>query len=152
MTEDWKPIPGFDGYEASSLGNIRSWRKNGYGKALREEPKTLSPAARNKRTGHLFVVLRKGTERHNTFVHTAVLLAFVGPRPDGMECCHNDGNPLNNTVENLRWDTRIANFADRDKHGTTAVGSRHGRHTMPEKTARGDRHGMWGKRNGEVSV
>ena len=24
QTEDWRPIPGYDNYEASSLGNIRS--------------------------------------------------------------------------------------------------------------------------------
>jgi hypothetical protein len=29
-----------------------------------------------------------------------------------MECCHYDGDPKNNRLENLRWDTRKANKAD----------------------------------------
>lgn len=47
-----------------------------------------------------------------------VLESFVGPRPSGMYCCHNDGNPQNNHVDNLRWDTPKGNSADRYKHGT----------------------------------
>lgn len=35
-----------------------------------------------------------------------------------MECCHNDGNPSNNIVENLRWDTHSGNMMDRTLHGT----------------------------------
>jgi hypothetical protein len=29
------------------------------------------------------------------------LEAFVGPRPPGLVCCHEDGDPANNRVENL---------------------------------------------------
>jgi len=32
-----------------------------------------------------------------------VLLAFVGPCPEGYECRHLDGDPANNHVDNLRW-------------------------------------------------
>lgn len=46
------------------------------------------------------------------------MLAFVGPCPDGMEVCHNDGNPENNRVENLRYGTRSDNMRDKRKHGT----------------------------------
>lgn len=49
----------------------------------------------------------------------------MGPCADGMECCHNDGNPLNNAVENLRWDTRLSNAADRLKHGNCPMGEEH---------------------------
>ena len=47
-----------------------------------------------------------------------VLLALAGPPPAGTECCHNDGNPENNTPENLRWDTKQANSLDALRHGT----------------------------------
>jgi hypothetical protein len=60
------------------------------------------------------------TRQH--YVHRLVLVAFVGPRPPGLVCCHNDGNPLNNRVENLRWDTYEANEADKLRHGTKLVG------------------------------
>lgn len=59
-------------------------------------------------------------------VHRLVLLAFVGPCPDGLQACHNDGDRENNRPDNLRWDTPSSNYADRDRHGTTATGERNG--------------------------
>ncbi len=49
---------------------------------------------------------------------------FHGPCPDGMECCHNDGNPLNYHPSNVRWDTPKNNQADRVKHKTEVFGSK----------------------------
>ena len=43
-----------------------------------------------------------------------------------MEGCHNDGNALNNNLNNLRWDTPKNNHADKVKHGTTNRGERCG--------------------------
>lgn len=54
-----------------------------------------------------------------------VLEAFVGPRPPGLDGCHNDGNKLNNSLSNLRWATRKDNMADARTHGTDARGERH---------------------------
>jgi hypothetical protein len=65
-------------------------------------------------------------DRKQYSVHVLVLLAFIGPRPDGQEACHGDGNPLNNRLENLRWDTHLANEADKTIHGTRPVGERAG--------------------------
>lgn len=49
---------------------------------------------------------------------TLVLLAFVGPRPIGMECCHIDDDPTHNMLNNLRWGTRRSNMQDsRRNHG-----------------------------------
>jgi len=56
--------------------------------------------------------------------HKLVLEAFVGKAPQGMECCHNDGNQANNNLENLRWDTPKNNHADKLKHGTSNTGER----------------------------
>jgi len=33
------------------------------------------------------------------------MLAFVGPRPDGMEIIHKDGDPCNNALTNLEYGT-----------------------------------------------
>ena len=46
-----------------------------------------------------------------------VLNAFVGPRPDGLFACHNNGDKLDNSLSNLRWDTRSNNERDKLKHG-----------------------------------
>jgi hypothetical protein len=37
-----------------------------------------------------------------------------------MEACHNDGNPSNNRLTNLRWDTRSENQRDRVRHGSAS--------------------------------
>ena len=52
------------------------------------------------------------------FVHVLVLEAFVGPRPEGMQCCHNNGIADDNKLKNLRWDTPRNNVRDRKLHGT----------------------------------
>lgn len=45
-----------------------------------------------------------------------------------MEVCHNDGNPANNHVSNLRWDTHSENMKDSFRQGRKALaGSDHGR-------------------------
>lgn len=117
MTDfDCRPIPGFPDYEVRRDGAVFTLKR-----------KARRPLAfQIDEDGHHKVELWQSAERRVMFVHTAVLLAFVGPRPDGMEGCHNDGNPSNNTVENLRWDTPQSNQADRLRHGTDSRGSKHG--------------------------
>lgn len=51
-------------------------------------------------------------------VHHLVLEAFVGPRLPGMEGCHGCRGVSDNSLANLRWDTKSANQADRVLHGT----------------------------------
>lgn len=109
--EAWKPVPHApDRYEVSDQGRIRSL----IGKA----PRILKPGI-HPRTGHRMVVL--AVERGKTralWVHRLVLEAFVGPAPEGHEACHGDGDPSNNHLANLRWDTRSANRRDSVQHGT----------------------------------
>jgi DNA-binding transcriptional MerR regulator len=107
VLEIWKPCVGYGGYEVSNLGNVRSERQ------------ILAPAIGSH--GYLQVQLRRGNVRT---VHSLVLEAFEGPRPEGMEACHGDGNKLNVTLENLRWDLPKGNAEDKRRHGTAASGAR----------------------------
>jgi hypothetical protein len=112
--ERWLPVIGFEEiYEVSDHGNVRSI-KTGKIKAY-----TL-----NKQDNRPFMGLWKHNKIKIFKPHTLVLTAFVGPRPVGLECCHNDGNPWNNCLENLRWDTPKSNQRDRAKHGTSNRGER----------------------------
>ncbi len=65
--------------------------------------------------------------------------AHVGACPDGQEVCHNDGNTLNNRLDNLRYDTRRANNLDTVLHGTHGLASRaycaNSHEYTPENTA-----------------
>jgi hypothetical protein len=75
--------------------------------------------------GHHRVELRaESGEIRRFMVHRLVLTLFVGPCPEGMEGCHNDGNHANNSVDNLRWDTPQANWADRKRHGRGVEGEK----------------------------
>lgn len=80
--------------------------------------------------------LLHGQTHRQTYVHRLVLEAFVGPCPPGMECCHNDGDPSNNALANLRWDTSASNNADKIRHGTWPSGIRNGHSKLQEDDIR----------------
>jgi hypothetical protein len=113
QVEIWKQVPGCDGYEASTLGRIRGWWGSG-GRRL-VSPSFLGRVNRGT-GGYVGVRLRKAGRR--TRAHSLVLETFVGPCPDGMECCHENGVRTDNRLENLRWGTPLDNGRDRVRHGT----------------------------------
>lgn len=121
LADIWKPVPGYEGrYEVSNSGLVKSLPN------ARRSTEILLRPRKHIRSGHLQVTLTSneggGFIQKTHWVHRIVLLAFVGaPGPDEV-CCHNDGNPENNSVSNLRWDTQLGNSADRLKHGTHAKG------------------------------
>ena len=39
-------------------------------------------------------------------------------------CCHADGDRTDNRLQNLRWDSYLANSEDMLRHGTRLMGSR----------------------------
>src|SRR5262249_22941752 len=121
---EYKDVIGFPGYRVGDDGTVWSCRPiNGKGAKFGEWRQKIP--SRVNRLGHLRVDLYCGKdERHLRYVHRLVLEAFVGPCPNGMEACHNDGNPSNNVLSNLRWDTRKANQEDTFKHGTANIGER----------------------------
>ena len=53
--------------------------------------------------GHPQVSLYANGKRKIVKVHTLMLNAFVGPRPNGKQCAHFDGNLKNNKLNNLSW-------------------------------------------------
>src|SRR3546814_12305779 len=57
-------------------------------------------------------------KRRCAYVHDLVTEAFIGPKPRGLEVCHNNGTRNDNRLVNLRYDTRSANAMDRHLHGT----------------------------------
>lgn len=102
----------FSGLEVSRCGKIRS-AKSG---------RILKPWAH--RSGHLYVRSSKQMGK-SLQVHRLVALAFIGDCPENMECCHKDGNPMNNHVDNLEWGCRSKNIRDyiakHNKHWRAAI-------------------------------
>ncbi len=119
MDEEWREIPGFPGYEASNLGRIRSWNVRRQSLA----PLIMKPRLSN---GYVRIGLRRGEKKqYSRYVHVLVLEAFVGLRPNEMECRHLDNNRENNKLSNLAWGTRAENDEDKRIAGTGIRGEHH---------------------------
>lgn len=69
-------------------------------------------------------------------VHILVAETYLGPKPEGMEVAHEDGDPGNPCAENLRWSTHRDNMADKVRHGTSQHGERSGVHKLTEDDVR----------------
>lgn len=126
--ELWLPIVGYEGlYSVSNLGKVRSEGRVIIRSDKRKctYPKRIMKACPNPH--YLTVSLTNSlgiTKTHH--VHLLVLVAFGGHRPNGLQACHNNGNKLDNSSENLRWGTTISNAADKKIHGTINIGERNG--------------------------
>lgn len=101
--EEWRDIPGCEGYEVSDQGRIRHIKQFGY-KILRGNPSISN----NGKIKNLSVSI--AGKRY--LVHRLVLTAFRGPCPKGWMGCHEDDDATNNKLSNLRWDIGEGNAAD----------------------------------------
>lgn len=107
VPESWKPVEGYEGrYEVSDAGRVRSLLT---GKVL----KTFRGGR-----GYLSVSLRRDGEGRTTYVHHLVARAFIGPRPTGLDICHQNGDVTDARASNLRYGTRNSNMRDAIAHGT----------------------------------
>lgn len=101
MKEQWKSIPGYSNYQASSFGRIK-----------------------NRRTGYIFF-RRTKTNRYwhcelngkDFLIHRLILLAFVGPAPKGKEGNHINGNRYDNHLWNLEYISPYKNIYHAGKRG-----------------------------------
>lgn len=123
--EIWKDVIGCEEeYQVSNEGRVKSLarttiRKDGSRCPIKERILKPSPTP----TGYLNVSIRGNNRRGKAYVHQLVLEAFVGPCPEGMECCHfPDQNPRNNNIDNLRWDTHKNNAKEQRHVGSSRKG------------------------------
>jgi hypothetical protein len=106
--EIWKTIPGYEGrLEASSLGRVRTVTRQQWCKThwRTYRGRTLRPGAYD-RFGHLSVAVRRGK---SVSVHSLIALTFIGPRPEGLDIAHLNGDGGDNRPENLAYVTRTRN-------------------------------------------
>lgn len=121
--EMWAAIPGYDGYQVSDQGNIRSILKKGNHKSKKgSDWRLLKPQIRkdNRRT---ISIATKGVYRHH-FIYKLIMLAFLGPCPDGMEIAHLNGNCSDDRFVNLKYCTHKENESHKHMHGTSPQGER----------------------------
>lgn len=108
------PVPGWSNYFASADGFIWT-RRNKNGKGFGAW-RIMSGRACGKMK-YSRVYLQESGRIEECYVHHLVLLAFVGPRPDGMEAIHKNDMQSDNRAENLKWGTHIENCALRRTNG-----------------------------------
>ncbi len=109
--EEWRLVVGFDNYEVSNTGKVRSishWRKSKANGMAWHKGRILK--AHKSNNGYLRVGLQYNGISRAVLVHRLVAEAFI-PNPKGLlEVNHLDENKNNNNVSNLEWSTSSHNI------------------------------------------
>lgn len=101
-TDGWAPIKGYDEYEINIKGEI--YLKGGYHNGRRRKSKFIKKVL----GGNGYYVINLNREKH--LLHRLLAETFI-PNPDNKPCIdHIDGNPKNNSLDNLRWVTHKENL------------------------------------------
>jgi len=123
MKEIWKAIPTWeDKYEISNKGRVRSLscKITYYRPDLKVVHQRIFPgrilSAGITQKGYFLVVFSRRSKTKPQYVHQLVAKAFVGPRPEGLEIRHLNGNPRDNRPINLKYGTTKENAQDTIKH------------------------------------
>jgi len=104
MNEEWRPLPGYEGvYAVSSLGRVRSSARLVQVGVVTRHLREKALCQMVGSYGHFVVTLTKGDTRTIARVADLMLLAFVGPAPEGQEAVHLDGDTDNNLLNNLAY-------------------------------------------------
>ena len=121
MKETWHPIPDYP-YELSNKGRVRRSQGGVHGARVGH---ILKP--RPHRAGYTIYLLNKNHKPWYATLNYLIALVFIGPRPSPKHvAAHWDGNASNNKIKNIRWATEEENAADKDRHGRTPRGNKHG--------------------------
>jgi hypothetical protein len=118
MIKDFQ-IPGWPEYTISKDGDVR--RVEGACGAVVGKKLKWSIL----KNGYAKVSLCRDSCRKEYLVHRLVAITYIGDAV-GFDVCHFDGNKLNNTLENLRIDTRKGNMADQIRMDKTPRGEKCG--------------------------
>ncbi len=157
VKEEFRDISGYEGrYKVSNLGNVKSLprscivkRKNAVPYEYQKEEILLEQ--NNNGRGYPHVSLCTHGKNKSYAVHRLVGEAFLGPKPEGMETRHKDGNRTNNQLSNLCYGTSYENSKDCIDHGTQARGEKMGSTTRSNEEIRAAKQLLKTKTNREVS-
>lgn len=126
LKEIWKDIPNFPGYEASTWGNINSLdreitKSNGIVMKRTGEPmkltKRVNPHGRETLYVSLSVSGKQITRGVSTIIAETFLIKPTNTSGNALQVGHQDGNPLNNRVSNLKWETCSENMQHAHRTG-----------------------------------
>ena len=121
--EEWRAIPGVDGYEVSSIGRVRSVARRvnriggGTYPVRGRTMRTHVGKIYGNRSPRMRVTLSVNGKTKCFRVSVLVARAFLGDPMPGHEINHKDANSLNDRAENLEYVTRARNLAHAFEHG-----------------------------------
>lgn len=107
IMEIWKKIEGFENYEISNFGRVKS-TNFGNTKVLIQE----------KVKGYLRVTFSKNNVQKRFLVHRLVAKYFIKNNVNKICVNHIDGNKTNNNYFNLEWVT----YSENEKHSYNTLG------------------------------
>jgi hypothetical protein len=109
--EEWRSLTGYDSYEVSNRGRLRTLKRHRNG-----EPCIIKTYLSWK--GYVRFPVRTGGLNKCVAAQRAVLMAFARMPTPGEQADHIDGDRTNNHLSNLRWVTATENNRDRlRRHG-----------------------------------
>lgn len=117
MNEQWREFA--PNYEVSDAGRVRrsaDGRKTFCGRIMKLQ---------QQRVGYLSVNPTVDGKNVQFYVHDAVALAFIGPKPAGASVNHIDGDKMNNTASNLEYVSHAENMRHASESGLMVHGAAH---------------------------
>lgn len=141
MEEIWQTVKGFEDYEISSCGRVKTKERlikynhavtgsEHYRRSKERELKVYT----NQLNGYKFVQLYFEGKATNKNIHRLVAENFIDNESSLPVVNHIDGNKHNNTVDNLEWCTDAYNHEHATKTGLVARGSRVASSKLNEST------------------
>ena len=118
--EIWKDIIGYDQYQVSNYGRVKTTAN----KATRKE-RILKPLIHPK--GYFRVALWKDNKSKFFFIHRLVAKYFISNPENKPTINHIDGDKSNNHIDNLEWTTYRENMNHAIENRISACGERNGR-------------------------
>lgn len=116
MVERWLPVEGFDGYEVSDAGRVRSLPRP------RVRARIIATQLNNR--GYLILKLYRNNTPFTFLLHRLVAAAFCA-NPTGLpEVNHKDGVKTNCRARNLEWCSRSYNKQHAVEHGLNTQAQR----------------------------
>jgi hypothetical protein len=124
--EIWKDIPNFNGYQASTLGAIKSIDRKiikSDGVSIRRKGMQMKLTKRRNIHGRetFYVTLcisgKQITRGVSTLIAETFLVKPINSSIFSLQVGHQDGNPLNNSLPNLKWETPAENMQHAHKTG-----------------------------------
>ena len=108
LIEKWKDIKGFENYQISNMGRVRSKAREGTKGGI------VKQFVRGK---YYKVKIYLNGKQVNFWTHRLVAQAFVGNPNNKPEVNHKNGNKLDNNAENLEWCNRSENLDHAIRNG-----------------------------------